>query len=99
MPNVGTLWQPPVSMSTEDCVQSIRAVAPYIRNAHVFSWNGTERLALAEGESKWRACMDELCKLPGEHRLMLEFVRGDSPEQLAEDAACLARWVEGSWNR
>lgn len=96
--NAGTLWQPPVGMSAEDCAESIRTVGDWIRNIHVFSWNGTERLPLAEGEVKWRACLAEIGRLPGEHRLMMEFVRGDDSAQLLEDAACLARWARGEWN-
>lgn len=95
--NAGTLWQPPVGMRTEECVESIRTVGRWIRNIHVFSWDGTEKLPLAAGESKWRACLAEIGKIPGEHRLMMEFVRGDDPEQLLEDAACLARWTRGEW--
>ena len=96
-PNMGSLWQPPVGMSTEDCVAGIRKVAPYLRNVHVFSWEGTQRLPLAERAEKWRTCLAEIAKVPGEHRLMMEFVRGDDPEQLLEDAACLARWTRGEW--
>lgn len=97
-PNVGTLWQPPMSMSAADCLLSIRTVAPYIRNIHVFSWNGVDRQPLDAGAKRWRAYLSEIERLPGEHRLMLEFVRGDDPAQLVEDAACLARWLEGRWN-
>lgn len=98
LPNAGTLWQPPVDMSAEDCVQSIRTVKDSIRNIHVFSWDGTERLPLEAGERKWRMCLNEIAKLPDDRRLMMEFVRGDSPEQLAEDAACLQRWLRGEWS-
>ena len=97
-PNVGTLWQPPVDMSVEDCLTSIRTVGKYIRNIHVFSWRGTERLPLSEGAEKWRACLSEIDRLPGEHRLMLEFVKDDSPEQLITDAATLNRWTKGDWS-
>ena len=97
-PNAGTLWQPPVNMSVEGCVDGIRRAAAHIRNIHTFSWNGTERLPLAAGAEKWRACLAEIEKLPGEHRLMMEFVRGDEPAQLIEDATCLARWLKGEWD-
>lgn len=93
-PNVGTLWQPPVGMSTEGCVREIRAAKEYIRNIHVFSWSGTQRLPLADGAEKWRACLAEIAKLPGERQLLLEFVQGDEPKQLIEDAACLRKWLE-----
>ena len=92
--NVGCLWQPPVGMSAEACAEGIRVIAPYIRNIHVFSWNGTERLPLEEGARKWKVCLEEINKLPGGRSLMLEFVRNDDPEQLRTDAACLKRWAE-----
>ena len=95
--NVGTLWQPPVDMGIEDCIHSIRAVGPWIRNIHTFSWNGTERLPLADGAEKWRACLDEIRRLPGERSLMLEFVRGDDPAQLIEDAMTLKKWLKGEF--
>ncbi len=95
--NVGTLWQPPVNMSVGDCIDSIRTVAPWIRNIHTFSWNGTERLPLAEGAEKWRACLNEINRLPGERSLMLEFVRGDDPDQLIEDAITLRKWIKGDF--
>lgn len=98
--NVGCLWQPPVGMSTGDCCGSIRKVAEYVRNVHVFSWSGepVERFALAAGTAKWRACLKEIARLPGDRWLLLEFVRGDAPEQLAEDAATLKRWLRGEWD-
>lgn len=92
--NAGSLWQPPVGMDTPDCVVSLRAVAPWLRNIHVFSWRETDRLALADGAEKWRALLPEIAAMPGEHRLMLEFVRGDAPEQLIIDADCLRNWME-----
>lgn len=91
--NAGALWQPPVGMNAQDCVCSLRAVAPWLRNVHVFSWRETDRLALADGAEKWRALLPEIAAAPGEHRLMLEFVRGDAPEQLAIDADCLRNWM------
>lgn len=98
-PNAGTLWQPPVGMNIEDCLSSIRTVGTYIRNIHTFSWRGTDRLPLSDGAEKWRACFSEIGKLPGEHRLMLEFVKDDNPEQLLTDAECLFRWLKGEWSR
>ena len=98
--NVGCMWQPPVGMSVGDCRGSIRKVAEYVRNVHVFSWSGepVERFALAAGEAKWRACLEEIAQLPGDRWLLLEFVRGDTPKQLAEDAATLKRWLRGAWD-
>ena len=98
--NVGCLWQPPVGMSIGDCCASIRKVAEYVRNVHVFSWSDepVEKLALAEGAEKWRACLEEIARLPGDRWLLLEFVRSDAPEQMAEDAATLKGWLRGVWD-
>ena len=95
--NVGCLWQPPVDMPTAECLRSIETVAPWIRNVHTFSWDGVERLPLAEGAEKWRALFPRLDKLPGERWLLLEFVRGDEPRQLEADAATLKKWLGGDW--
>lgn len=95
--NVGTLWQPPVNMSVGDCIDSIRTVAPWIRNIHVFSWKETERLPLAEGGEKWRAYLDAIRQQPGGRSLMLEFVRGDDPDQLVRDAETLKKWLKGDF--
>ncbi len=93
---VGCLWQPPVGMSAQECVESIRRMGKYIRNIHTFSWHGTERLPLEEGAEKWRVCLDEIQKLPGDPAMLLEFVRGDDPSQLETDAACLKKWLGGA---
>lgn len=92
--NVGTLWQPPVDMDTAGCLAGIETVGSYIRNVHVFSWLGTERLPLAAGAEKWRACLRALQALPGKRALLLEFVQGDAPAQLKRDAACLRQWLQ-----
>lgn len=99
--NVGCLWQPPVGMSAQDCCASIREVGKYVRNVHVFSWSPApvERFPLAAGEEKWRGCLKELAELTEDRWLLLEFVRGDAPEQLAEDAETLKRWIAGGWDR
>lgn len=97
-PNAGTLWQPHVGMNADSCVREIRAAAEYIRNIHVFSWQGIDRLPLRNGAEKWRRCLAEIEKLPGERSLLLEFVQDDDPAQLREDAACLKRWLKGEWS-
>lgn len=99
-PAVGCLWQPPVGMSAEDCCTGIRAVAQYARNVHVFSWQAGEhvaRLALDEGEKKWKRFFGELSQIPGERWMLLEFVKDDAPGQLCRDAETLKRWIKGEW--
>ena len=96
--NLFTLWQPPVGMSTEDCVRGIRAAAPFIRNIHVFSWREHERLPLREGREKWAACLREIRALPGERCLLLEFVAGDDPACFSADARTLKQWLREAEN-
>jgi len=95
--NVGTLWQPHILADTDGCVAGLRAVREHVRHFHVFSWTREippVRLPLAEGTEKWMRCLDEIETLPGERWLMMEFVQNDDTKQLAEDAACLIKWIE-----
>lgn len=94
MPNVYTLWQPPVDMPDDECLKSLNVVSGHVRNIHVFTWKGRERLPLEAGAGKWKPLIERIAGLAGEHSLMLEFVAGDDPAQLAADAACLKRWME-----
>lgn len=86
-PGMRTLWQPPVGWSKEECLASIRAVRPRIANLHVFSWQLHERLPLADKQREWLSYLQAAGEA-AEYAL-LEFVQGDSPAQLAEDARCL----------
>lgn len=93
-PNVYTLWQPPVGFDNEACMESLRAVEPWVKNIHVFTWQDTDRLPLEQGEAKWKPLLERIAGLGGEHNLMLEFVRNDDPSQLAADAECLNKWLK-----
>ena len=98
VPGAHTLWQPPVGMKPDECAAQIRAAAAHIRNIHVFSWEGTHRLPLQAGAGKWRVCMEEIRKLPGERYMLLEFVAEDDVRQLECDAQTLHRWLRGAWS-
>lgn len=95
-PNVGTLWQPPVGMETAACVRSIERLGGHIRNIHVFSWYEDTRLGLNGCYSKWRECLRAIEAIPGEHRLMLEFVVDDDPDIFMQDAEILKEWARGA---
>ncbi len=90
---VYSLWQPPVDTSREDCLQSIEKIAPYIRNIHVYSWRGRERMPLEWGLENWQRYFEVIKKLPGERYALLEFVAGDEPAQFMEDARTLKSWL------
>ena len=77
-------------------VTTIRQLTPRLANFHVFQTiaavSGPDRRPLAEGSREWL----QYLRVPTwqEPRFaLLEFVRGDSPEQLAQDAAVLNAWL------
>ena len=95
--NVKTYWQATVGMTSQRCLEGLRAVAPWLANVHAFTWAGRgeslERRALAEGEDPWRAYLAEAAAAEGDRFVMLEFVRDDEPEQFLADAETLKRWL------
>ena len=63
-----------------------------LSHLHVFTWTGAgERLPLQAGEAMWRKVFSQV---HGTRGALLEFVKGDSDEQLLSDAACLKNWIE-----
>lgn len=91
--NLFTYWQPVEGRPPLDEVMSIRSDVSHV---HVFHWaDGGDRRPLADGE-EWPRLLGELGRPPrftGERFAFLEFVRGDSPEQLVADAATLRAWL------
>ena len=93
-PAVKTLWQPPHERPVEENVASLRGVLPWLHHVHVFHWpRRGERAPLADGAAPWRAYLDLLRHEKPDCPLLLEFVRGDDPVQLAADAATLRQWI------
>ncbi len=89
-PNLDTLWQPPVGMPTQDCVESLRACLPRASNIHAFHWEPMrERQALATGTDRWLDYLRTLKQSDADRHVLIEFVKNDSPDQLVDDAATL----------
>lgn len=88
---VAAHWQPSPYLNSEQNFQFMRLLAPLINGFHVFHWlnlrGEVERRPLAEGLKDWELFLS--LAPPGRHPLMLEFVVGDEPGQLNEDAAAL----------
>jgi 3-dehydroshikimate dehydratase len=87
-------WQPPVGWTQAARLASLRRLAPFLAHLHVFHWlENWERRPLAEGAGPWREYLGAAAAAPraaGVPRwALLEFVPGDDPAQLAEDAATL----------
>lgn len=91
-PAVRTYWQPPVGAHHDDALASLAALGPAVVGIHAFSWwPETERLPLDGREGMWADIVEHVRGLGTDMDFMLEFVRDDSPEQLARDGAALRR--------
>jgi 3-dehydroshikimate dehydratase len=87
--NVTTLWQPDPTRDTGENLADLADVLPRLRNVHVFSWTpDRERLPLAAGRADWEMYL-RAAAAPGERYALLEFVAGDDPARLVDDAATL----------
>jgi len=92
-----TYWQPPVAQDVEANVCALQAILPRLANIHVYSWrrtNGdTERMPLDAMAGPWHRYLETVEAGGRQHYAMIEFVRGDTPEQFLEDAETLKRWA------
>lgn len=94
-PGVFSLWQQPTGPDVAQCLDSLRAVLPRLHHVHVFHWSPdpSHRLALDEGENRWRGYLRLLAASGRNPDLLLEFVPGDLPGLLRREAASLRRWL------
>ena len=93
-PGVACYWQPPFKSTRDENLAAIDALAPRLSNIHVFQWidDGTDtidRRPLAEGQADWSAYAAAITEIPGDRWAMLEFVRDESLDAFAADAATL----------
>jgi sugar phosphate isomerase/epimerase len=93
-PAFRTYWQPHRRMAPEDCRRDLEAALERLIGLHVFQWDleTGARLALADGETAWKAYLAR-AKEAADMFAMLEFVKGDDPEQMVRDAATLRGWL------
>lgn len=85
MPNFKTFWQPNQLKTHLYNLESLRALAPYIRAIHVFAWEGSERYPLSRHRHRWIEYLSTLaqcCDSDNEIALMLEFMHDDMPSSL-----------------
>ena len=84
--NLYCLWQPTVALSPAQRVEGIRLLGSRMINMHVYSWPDGKRGPLNAAE--WKLYLDA-ADCGGSHYALLEFVRDNTPEQFASDAAVL----------
>ncbi|WCO68157.1 TIM barrel protein [Iamia majanohamensis] len=98
-PDVRTHWQPDPALSPAAAVEELRTVLPHLASVHAFTWGPTgidDRRPLAEGAELWRPALALATTGPGPRPrpVLLEYVRGDDPDQVVADAATLRRWID-----
>lgn len=95
-PNIEFLWQPSHGEDIPACAGRLLEVLPRLRNVHVFHWWPTarDRQPLAQGEVAWRTYIDIVRESGRTTDFLLEFVVGDSTEQLLADATTLRRLLD-----
>lgn len=102
--NVFSYWQPVTALSVQENLHVLTSLGPWLTNLHVFHWSHEPRtrLSLAEGVSEWREYIGTVAGIavPNEGSLqsqrfaMLEFVKGDDPDQFLRDASVLKGILE-----
>lgn len=90
--NVCLYWQP---LQPDDVKQNVRIIntfLPYLKNVHVYAWDKNyARFPLSDHEKAWNEYAEAISKDGKKRAMLLEFVKDDSPEQLADDAKTLLR--------
>jgi sugar phosphate isomerase/epimerase len=104
-PNLFTAWQPPYWDPLDDDTElaGIRSLAPRLSHVHVYDWDADlTRHPLSRQRARWRdrlgAAVDAgaAAAAAGVPRAaLIEFVPGDDPEVLGDEAAAL-RWCLAS---
>jgi len=93
--NLKFYWQPRWDWTEEETLHALEMVKPRLAHAHVFTWrhvgNDIIRLPIADGEKLWNKALPML----GDCYSLIEFVKGDRPQQLIADAAVLNKWIKG----
>jgi len=92
-PRVGSYWQTSPGEAPEVCRRGLTAILPHLVNLHVFQWSGTQREPLARGGDAWTAYLRVAAAGGRDAWALLEYVAGDTPEQLLADAATLRDWL------
>lgn len=90
-PQLKTYWQPRLGTLPEESAMEIRTLLPWLSNIHVYHWRACDahRLSLQEGEREWKTYFGELQESTKDRYALLEFVSGDTVEQLLQDASTL----------
>ena len=97
-PNIYTYWQPAVGKDVEYCAEGLKSILQKLVLLHVFHWQVIDDqrvcLPLDPGRESWFRYF-EIAKAAGkDYDALIEFVRGDTPEQFMADARALSNWLQ-----
>ena len=93
--NIYLYWQPNQNVQFLANKDALVDICPYLANIHVFAWEGSMRLPLRAHSDRWAGYINIIREHSGaEHDFLLEFVKGDSADQMAEDAEVLAELLD-----
>lgn len=87
--NVGSYWQPLEAYSPEARLNGLREIAPWLSHIHVYNPSGTMPEPLVEDLAEWFQFMEIIRGCPGDRFCLIEFVKGNFPDQFLEDAEAL----------
>jgi len=96
-PNAFLYWQPSPGLPLEAALEEIGTVGPEVSHVHVFAWDREKnRYPLADQMDQWRTILNAMpeTRWRGERFAMIEFVKGDSPDQFRADAATFRQLLE-----
>lgn len=85
-------WQPRSGGDFDTDLLELEAALPHLSHVHCFHWGPdgwSDKRALLDGTKNWKAYLEPVRQLAGDRYVILEFVKGDSPEQFIEDAQVL----------
>ena len=90
-PNFLMYWQPNQFADFETNIKYAKQISPYVKNIHVFNWQGTNKYPLGEGKDAWikyLSCFEDA------KTLLLEFMPDDRIETLKIEAQALCDIIE-----
>jgi sugar phosphate isomerase/epimerase len=93
--NLYTYYQFLEPYTTEENTGHLRAVFPQMAYVHCHYYVENKNLPLSEGREVWTAICGTLKELGYDGYIFMEFVKGNTPEQLAEDVAFLRELLAG----
>lgn len=97
-PDFRMYWQPNQFKSYEYNLISIRELAPYIENIHVFNWNKNKKYPLSEGISDWKGYLRQYASSLNSEgkitRLLLEFMHDGKISSLKETSDSLRKIID-----